>query len=64
MQHTIKYQQHDKTDAIHYQISTKQQNPCNTRSNINKTIKPTHHTTKYQQNDKPDATHNQTSTKP
>ena len=69
---TIKYEQNNKTHAKHNQISTKQQNPCNTQantnkaikpcytqSNINKTIKPMQYTTKYQRSDKTHATHNQ-----
>ena len=59
MQHTIKYQQTDKTHAKHNQISTKPYNPRYTQSNINKTIKPMQYTTKYQQSDKTHATHNQ-----
>ena len=63
MQHTSKYQQSDKTHAIHNQISTKRLNPCNTQPNINKAIKPILYTIKYQQNDKIHAIHNQISTK-
>ena len=63
MQHTIKYEQQDKTHATHNQTSTKRENPCNTQSNIDKTLEPMQHTTKYQRNDKTNAIHNQISTK-
>ena len=63
MQNTTKYQQHDKTHAIHKQISTKQQNQCNTQANTNKAMKPMLYTIKYQQKDKTHAKHNQISTK-
>ena len=62
MQYTINYQQNDKTHATHNQTSTKRLNPCNTRPNINKPIKPMQHTTEYRQNDETHATHNQIST--
>ena len=48
MQHTIKYQQNDKTHA--------------SQPNINKTIKSLFHAIKYQQNDKTHATHDEIST--
>ena len=57
MQHTIKYQQHDKiptnkkhdnTHTTHNQIPTQRDNPCNTQTNTDKTIKPMQHILKYQ----------------
>ena len=72
----MKYQQNDKTHATHNQIPTTPENPCNSQSNtnntikpcntqpnINKTMKPMQHTSKYQQNDQTHATHNQITTK-
>ena len=75
MQYKIKYQQSNKTNAIHSQIPTKRQNSYSTQSNTNKTIQPMqykikypqhdksmHYAMKYLQTDKTHATHNQMTT--
>ena len=56
MQHTTKYQPHDKAHATHNQILTKRQNPCNTQPNINSTVKPMQDIANYQQNENTHAT--------
>ena len=75
MQYIIKYQQNDKIQAIHNEISTrrynyaihnqiqtKRYNQCNSHKHINETIKSMQCTIKYQQNDKTNAIHSQTPT--